>query len=106
MKLASSITVSLLPLAFLQSHVNGFVVLGGNDVTNPICMATTDDDSNDTDTSSNTAVSSSNSGGDNKAMAFLRKIGKVGGGQDFKNALGVDEGPSGKHSSKGGKVSK
>ena len=38
---------------------------------------------------------------DNKAMAFLRKIGKVGGDTDFTNALGVDEGPSGK--SKGSK---
>ena len=36
--------------------------------------------------------------GDNKAMAFLRKIGKVGGAnnQDFINAMGVDEGPAGK----------
>ena len=35
---------------------------------------------------------------DNKAMAFLRKIGKVGGvaNVDFKNAVGVDEGPAGK----------
>lgn len=35
---------------------------------------------------------------DNKAMAFLRKKGKVGGiaNIDFKNAMGVDEGPSGK----------
>lgn len=36
--------------------------------------------------------------GDNKVMAFLRKKGKVGGAAsvDFKNAVGVDEGPSGK----------
>jgi len=33
---------------------------------------------------------------DNKAMAFLRKIGKVGGNTDFTQAIGVDEGPSGK----------
>jgi len=31
----------------------------------------------------------------NKAMAFLRKIGRVGGDTDFTNALGVDEGQSG-----------
>ena len=37
-------------------------------------------------------------GKDNKAMAFLRKIGKVGGAanQDFTNAVGVDEGTAGK----------
>jgi hypothetical protein len=35
---------------------------------------------------------------DNKAMAFLRKMGKVGGAssEDLMNALGVDEGPVGK----------
>ena len=34
---------------------------------------------------------------DNKAMAFLRKKGRVGGStaQDFINAMGVDEGPAG-----------
>jgi len=29
---------------------------------------------------------------DNKAMAFLRKVGKVGGNKDFTNAVGSDEG--------------
>lgn len=33
---------------------------------------------------------------ENKAMEFLRKIGRVGTNQDFTNAIGVDEGPSGK----------
>lgn len=34
--------------------------------------------------------------GDNKAMAFLKKIGKVGGSKvDFTNAVGVDEGSGG-----------
>jgi hypothetical protein len=34
---------------------------------------------------------------DNRAMAFLRKIGRVGGANhDYTNALGIDEGPSGK----------
>jgi hypothetical protein len=32
----------------------------------------------------------------NKAMEFLRKVGRVGNNQDFTNAIGVDEGPSGK----------
>ena len=43
--------------------------------------------------------------GDNKAMAFLKKIGKVGGTKvDFTNALGVDEGSGGaKISSSAGK---
>lgn len=42
---------------------------------------------------------------DNKAMAFLRKIGKVGGTKvDFANAVGVDEGSGGaKIASKAGK---
>lgn len=37
---------------------------------------------------------------DNKAMAFLRKIGKVGGQahQDFKHVVGIDEGSAGKQS--------
>lgn len=33
---------------------------------------------------------------ENKAMEFLRKVGRVGINQDFTNAIGVDEGPSGK----------
>lgn len=43
---------------------------------------------------------------DNKAMAFLKKIGKVGGSKvDFTNAIGVDEGSGGaKVSTKSGKV--
>jgi len=38
--------------------------------------------------------------GDNKAMQFLKKIGKVGGSanRDFRYAIGVDEGPAGKSS--------
>jgi hypothetical protein len=32
----------------------------------------------------------------NKAMDFLRKVGRIGNNQDFTNAIGVDEGPSGK----------
>ena len=39
---------------------------------------------------------------DNKAMAFLRKKGKVGGDNDFTNAIGVDEGTSGKSAGKWG----
>lgn len=40
----------------------------------------------------------SESSGDNKAMAFLKKIGKVGGAanRDYRHAIGVDEGSSGK----------
>ena len=35
--------------------------------------------------------------GDNKAMDFLRKVGRVGGAanMDFANAMGIDESPSG-----------
>jgi hypothetical protein len=35
--------------------------------------------------------------GDNKAMQFLRKVGRVGGAanMDFANAMGLDESPSG-----------
>jgi hypothetical protein len=41
---------------------------------------------------------------DNKAMTFLRKIGKVGGvaNKDYRFAMGVDEGPSGKAAGHGG----
>lgn len=44
------------------------------------------------------------SGGDNKAMQFLKKIGRVGGNQkvDFTNAIGVDEGSSTKTAGKWG----
>jgi hypothetical protein len=44
---------------------------------------------------------------DNKAMAFLRKVGKVGGdaNQDYTYAVGVDEGPTEKkQAEKDGKV--
>ena len=49
------------------------------------------------DDATSTATKSTKDG-DNKAMSFLRKIGKVGGAnnQDFLNAMGVDEGPAGK----------
>ena len=38
-----------------------------------------------------------NATGDNKAMAFLRKKGRIGGAanMDFANAMGLDESPSG-----------
>lgn len=43
-----------------------------------------------------TSSSKTKTDGDNKAMAFLKKIGKVGGTKvDFTNAIGVDEGVSG-----------
>ncbi|KAL7524024.1 hypothetical protein ACHAXR_000409 [Thalassiosira sp. AJA248-18] len=40
---------------------------------------------------------SGNKKGDNDAMAFLRKVGRVGGAanMDFANAMGLDESPSG-----------
>jgi Complex I intermediate-associated protein 30 (CIA30) len=34
---------------------------------------------------------------ENKAMSFLRRKGVVGGSKDFTNALGIDEGPTGKN---------
>jgi hypothetical protein len=42
-------------------------------------------------------TTTSSSKGDNKAMAFLRKVGRVGGAanMDFANAMGIDESPSG-----------
>jgi hypothetical protein len=41
---------------------------------------------------------------DNKAMAFLRKIGRVGGDKvDYANAIGVDEGSSTKTAAKWGR---
>jgi len=43
--------------------------------------------------------------GDNKAMAFLRKRGKVGGSANqFTNSMGVDEGPVGKTSGSAGGI--
>jgi hypothetical protein len=46
---------------------------------------------------------SSDSKKDNKAMAFLKKIGKVGVNTDFTHAIGFDEGPSGKTAGKWGR---
>ena len=45
---------------------------------------------------------------DNKAMSFLKRIGKVGGAanRDFRFAVGVDEGPAGKTMSDHMKVNK
>lgn len=50
---------------------------------------------------------SDRSGKNNKAMSFLKKIGKVGGAanRDFRYAIGVDEGPSGKSAGNGLNVS-
>lgn len=44
----------------------------------------------------------------NSAMDFLKKIGKVGGAanRDFRYAIGVDEGPSGKSAGNGLNVSR
>jgi hypothetical protein len=42
---------------------------------------------------------------DNKAMAFLRRMGRVGGNRDFTHAIGIDEGPSTKSTGSGKKVS-
>ena len=51
-------------------------------------------------TSSSSSSSSSGKKKDNKAMAFLRKIGRVGGPkQDFTHVIGVDEGSVGKSAS-------
>jgi len=46
--------------------------------------------------------------GDNKAMQFLKKMGKVGGAanRDFRYAIGVDEGTSGKSAGSGGGMQK
>ena len=50
------------------------------------------------------AGTSGNAFGDNKAMQFLKQIGKVGGAanRDFRYALGVDEGPAGKSAGRRG----
>ena len=67
--------------------------------------ATNNDDDDDDDDNNNGEQSSTNTkSSDNKAMAFLRKIGKVGGAanKDFVNALGVDEGPVGKNTVEAG----
>ncbi|EEC47123.1 predicted protein [Phaeodactylum tricornutum CCAP 1055/1] len=43
---------------------------------------------------------------DNKAMAFLRRMGRVGGNRDFTHAIGIDEGPSTKSTGSGKKKKK
>jgi hypothetical protein len=56
-------------------------------------------ENDDKKVSETTTTTFDGTGSDNKAMAFLRRIGKVGGTaqQDFTNAVGVDEGPAGKN---------
>ena len=50
----------------------------------------------DDDESRRPSITSKAAANDNKAMAFLKKIGKVGGAKvDFANAIGVDEGSGG-----------
>eukprot|EP00529_Nitzschia_sp_RCC80_P021956 CAMPEP_0113493830 /NCGR_PEP_ID=MMETSP0014_2-20120614/28796_1 /TAXON_ID=2857 /ORGANISM="Nitzschia sp." /LENGTH=384 /DNA_ID=CAMNT_0000387709 /DNA_START=40 /DNA_END=1194 /DNA_ORIENTATION=- /assembly_acc=CAM_ASM_000159 len=66
-------------------------------------LATKESNENSIAASTNNGNSKSKAGkeenGDNSAMAFLRKIGKVGGPPiDFTNAVGADEGSGGKSS--------
>lgn len=49
--------------------------------------------------SSSTTTTTTNKKGDNNAMAFLKKIGKVGTKVDFTHAIGVDEGSGGEKTS-------
>ena len=49
--------------------------------------------------SSSTTTTTTNKEGDNNAMAFLKKIGKVGTKVDFTHAIGVDEGSGGEKTS-------
>jgi len=51
----------------------------------------------------NSSDSNASSSKDNKAMAFLRKIGRVGEKVDYTNAIGVDEGSSSKTAVKWGR---
>jgi hypothetical protein len=50
---------------------------------------------NDEVNSSSSSTTTTNKNGDNKAMSFLKKIGKVGTKVDFTHAIGVDEGSGG-----------
>jgi len=57
-----------------------------------VCLGASSESSSNNDTTKSTSKTER----DNKAMAFLRKIGKVGGTKvDFTNAIGVDEGSGG-----------
>ena len=57
----------------------------------PVLLASSSDSEGDDrpDSSTSTRVKK-----DNKAMAFLRKVGRVGGRKEFVNAVGSDEGPA------------
>lgn len=95
-------------VAWILLSSNVFLIASGFVVNGPSCSlgsrgrfhvvaASGDDES--TQTTNNASAK------ENKAMAFLRKIGKVGGAanQDFMNSVGVDEGPAGKTSGGGTK---
>lgn len=64
---------------------------GSSTITTADEVATAIDDNGTTNNDTTTTRE-----GDNKAMAFLRKMGKVGGNKDFRFGVGADEGPSGK----------
>lgn len=83
---------SILPTIIFVSAVNGFHLSQPATLANLsphstwALRATKDESQNTTEKK-----------GDNKAMSFLRKMGRVGGSanMDFANAMGLDESPSG-----------
>eukprot|EP00581_Thalassiosira_minuscula_P008879 CAMPEP_0183712204 /NCGR_PEP_ID=MMETSP0737-20130205/7398_1 /TAXON_ID=385413 /ORGANISM="Thalassiosira miniscula, Strain CCMP1093" /LENGTH=300 /DNA_ID=CAMNT_0025940783 /DNA_START=27 /DNA_END=932 /DNA_ORIENTATION=+ len=90
---------TLLPVLLLSYNADAFQLSSSQNcithkqhhrrttATTPL-RASDDDESNETTTKKSD---------DNKAMAFLRKVGRVGGAanMDFANAMGLDESPSG-----------
>ena len=93
------IVATALLLLILQPCVNSFVaptpLLSAPAATHPWHLAATKSEGEES-----TSKDKSRKGikKDNKAMTFLRKIGRVGGNKDFVNAVGSDEGPAGKAS--------
>ena len=73
----------------LETMVRGRII-----VVRGAASTTDDDDDDDRETTTTTTTSRK---GDNKAMSFLRKMGRVGGAanMDFATAMGLDESPSG-----------
>jgi hypothetical protein len=91
----------------IVTTTNGFsLVPAGNSRPFLVNTAVHADLSDDDTTTTTTTTAAATNAKDNKAMAFLRKIGKVGGASkdEFLSATGSDEGPSDKTSAGGSKA--
>ena len=96
--LSASSAVGFVPGDGIPSRTN--VRLSARSRTIPLIFASSSSDNSKDGNQPAASTSTADKGvkKDNKAMAFLRKVGRVGGRKEFVNAVGSDEGPAGKAS--------